>query len=229
MTFAFWKRQTTSPIHESPTEDSWRKYPVQLHDFVLFNSLFLDKPEEIVAMKGSTTLNQKLANSTFYPLFYDSNPKTLDLLSLLVSDIRPSVVVETGVANGTSTRSILTAFQNNNLMDSKLFSFDVDSRVATSDLLENGQFNFVLIGEKRFVDAMADIEFIDIFYHDSDHSYENQMLEYNLAWEKIRDGGALVSDDINWSNAFLDFCIRIKRPPLILADTEKFCGVVYKL
>jgi predicted O-methyltransferase YrrM len=228
MTFNFVKRKLTGLLSSSPKGDARIGSPVQLHDFVLYNGLFLDKPEEIIAMKLNPITNQKLADSTFYPVFYDSNPKTLELLSLLVSDIRPNVVVETGIANGTSTRSILNAFKDNMLITSKLFSFDIDSRVATNDLLENSQFNFVLVGETSFADAMAEIEVIDIFYHDSDHSYENQMLEYTLAWEKIRKGGALVSDDINWSNAFLDFCKRVGRPPLVLADTEKFCGVLYK-
>jgi hypothetical protein len=109
-----------------------------------------------------------------------------------------------------------------------LFSFDVDARVAIKEFMDNKQFNFVLVGDRNFHQGILQIEQIDIFYHDSDHSYVNQMLEYTLAWERIRTGGALVSDDVNWSNAFLDFCKKVGKAPYILADTEKFCGVLYK-
>lgn len=40
----------------------------------------------------------------------------------------------------------------------------------------------------------------DIFLHDSDHSYENQIFEYKWAWEHLPPGGLLVSDDIYWEN-----------------------------
>ncbi len=202
--------------------------PVQLHDFVVYNSIFFEDPALIVKKKSELLQNEKLADSTFYPLFFDSNPKTLKLLDLLIAEIKPEFVVETGVANGTSTRTILSAFKNYNLNNSQLFSFDIDSRVATKEFMDNSQFNFVLVGDRNFHQGILQIDQIDIFYHDSDHSYVNQMLEYTLAWERIRTGGALVSDDVNWSNAFLDFCKKVGKAPYILADTEKFSGVLYK-
>jgi predicted O-methyltransferase YrrM len=202
--------------------------PVQLHDLVLIGAKFYEKPEQLMSGYKNTEVNPKLRESTFFPFFYDSNPKTLTLLGLLVEQVQPKVIVETGIANGTSTRVFLSSLSQNDLQNSILYSVDIDPRVVTSDLIDNSQFKFLLLGKDGLSKALDEISNIDLFYHDSDHSYENQMMEYELAWKKLTPGGVLVSDDINWSNAFLDFCKKIRVVPVILADTEKFCGVIFK-
>ena len=201
--------------------------PLQLHDLVLMDASFYDKPEEL--LESTEITNPKLANSIFYPKFYDSNPKTIKLLELLIAKNKPRVVVETGIANGVSTRAILNAFSQNHLFSSRLISFDTDPRVAVEEFLSNSQFTFKLVSsENNFESQMELLPEVDLFYHDSDHSYSNQMLEYKVAWAKISKGGVLMSDDINWSNAFLDFCLTNNRKPQVLADTEKFSGIVQK-
>ena len=47
---------------------------------------------------------------------------------------------------------------------------------------------------------------IDIFLHDSDHSYENMLWEFRTAWPYVRKDGLLLSDDITSNAAFRDFC-----------------------
>jgi predicted O-methyltransferase YrrM len=204
--------------------------PVQLHDFVLMGGIFHEDPTEINQHLTQSQINPVLNSGQFYPLFYNSNPRTLELLEILIRKIRPTTVVETGVANGESTRRILSVFRELNLTESKLFSFDVDPRVASGELFSNPQFNFVLVdSQNKFSNGMKDIGLIDLFYHDSDHSYINQMLEYDTAWDILNpQNGVLVSDDINWSNAFLDFCKKVKRTPFLLSDRGKFSGVIFK-
>ena len=53
---------------------------------------------------------------------------------------------------------------------------------------------------------------IDIFIHDSEHSYECMSYEYNSSWEHIKDSGCLISDDIGWNSAFFDFAEQKSRP-----------------
>lgn len=207
-----------------------RHAPVQLHDFVLFGATFFETPHDVVDHLRALPANPLLMPGDIYPKFYDSNPRTLELLRILVKEVRPEVVIETGVANGASTRTFLSSFKDFDLIDSKLFSLDIDPRVATPELLSSPQFNFVLIDSPDdFLTAMEAIKVVDFFYHDSDHSYKNQMLEYIAAWEILNpDKGVLVSDDINWSNAFLDFCKKVNRVPLLLSDGGKFAGVISK-
>ena len=204
--------------------------PVQLHDLVLIGGSFFDSPMKIIESLKNSPDNKLLEKGDFYPLFYNSNPRTLELLKMLIKELRPKTVIETGVANGISTRQILSSFKEFHLGDSKLYSFDFDYRVGTPDLLSDPQFNFVVIdSQKSFLDAMKEIKSVDLFYHDSDHSYYNQMLEYETAWKILNPkNGVLISDDINWSNAFLDFCKKVNRTPLLLSDGAKFAGIICK-
>jgi hypothetical protein len=52
---------------------------------------------------------------------------------------------------------------------------------------------------------LEEIKEVDIFLHDSEHSYENMYWEYETAWGYIRKGGLLLSHDISQNAAFKDF------------------------
>jgi hypothetical protein len=58
---------------------------------------------------------------------------------------------------------------------------------------------------------------IDSFMHDSEHSFECMWFEFNEAWPHLRDGGVLVSDDVNSTEAFPRFARAQRRRPLPLA------------
>lgn len=47
-----------------------------------------------------------------------------------------------------------------------------------------------------------------MFRHDSDHSYEHIMFEFETIWPLLRVGGILTSDDVHANNAWADFCSR---------------------
>ena len=53
---------------------------------------------------------------------------------------------------------------------------------------------------------------MDIFIHDSDHTYLNMMVEFRAAWELLRPGGYLVSDDSSTNDSILDFSEEIGEP-----------------
>jgi predicted O-methyltransferase YrrM len=217
-------------IRNYQNEKKRREAPVQLNDFVMIGSSFFNNPETLLESIGKEPSENLLDAGDFYPLFYNSNSGTLELLRLFIRDARPNVVIETGVANGASTRKILSSFKEFKLFESELYSFDIDPRVASPDLTRSPQFNFVTVSSPdSFVASMNEISTVDLFYHDSDHSYGNQMLEYSTAWELLNpEKGILISDDINWSNAFLDFCKIVNRVPLLLSDSGKFTGVIFK-
>ncbi len=46
---------------------------------------------------------------------------------------------------------------------------------------------------------------IDVFIHDSLHTYEHMMFEFRTAWPHLRAGGILLSDDTDWNTAFPEF------------------------
>ncbi|MEM3449881.1 MAG: class I SAM-dependent methyltransferase [Nitrososphaerota archaeon] len=55
---------------------------------------------------------------------------------------------------------------------------------------------------------------VDLFLHDSEHSYENMMFEFKAVWPFLREGGILLADDVTVNTAFKDF-VNMKRPTYV--------------
>jgi predicted O-methyltransferase YrrM len=202
---------------------------MSLGDYVSTGLMYFDTPEDLIKSLKNPIRNPLLENGEFFPLYYNSGPKTLKFIDLLIEEFKPKVVVETGFGNGMSSRQILASFKKLGLSDSKLYSIDIDPIVSSTELIGDPQFKLILINSSRdFTKKMNSIGKIDLFYHDSDHSYKNQMFEYEIAWEMLNDGGILATDDVNLSEAFLHFCKKVKKTPLVLCDHGKYSGGIYK-
>jgi len=158
------------------------------------------------------------------------------LLYLLVRSLRPERVVETGVWYGWSSRAILTALHAN--ARGRLTSIDLPT-VGSGRTYEDGTFDGIHVGaaadtgravpeylrarwDLRVVRSPAEStatleaaarEGIDMFLHDSEHSYENMMREFRLAWDGLRPHGVLYADDVDWNRAFPDFARSVGRNP----------------
>jgi len=51
---------------------------------------------------------------------------------------------------------------------------------------------------------------LDIFVHDSLHTYDHMNFEYQQAYPHIRQGGILISDDVLWNPAFPEFARQVR-------------------
>jgi len=60
-------------------------------------------------------------------------------------------------------------------------------------------------------------ENIDIFLHDSEHTYDTMFLEFNLVSTRFK-GGLLIADNIIYNTAFFDFCKKVSTSPFIYSD-----------
>lgn len=122
----------------------------------------------------------------------------------LVRMLKPKVVLETGVGAGVSSWTILHAMEQNG--EGKLISIDLPTP-NTQLLPEVGylvpkhlryRWEMRIGSSRRLLQRiLVELGQIDIFHHDSRHSYRNQLQEYLTAWPFIRTGGILVSDDVN--------------------------------
>lgn len=169
-----------------------------------------------------------------FPSHFDSGPETLDLLRGLVQLARPTLVVETGVANGTSTRAILEELSD--LGRGKLISFDVDVRARNAgvNLCGAAEWEFHLLNSKQPMLSLRNCmrrlaDPVDIWYHDSDHTYQWQRDEYSVAWRQLSRPGLLVSDDIDGNGAFADFVKDVQCPSWLVFDGRKCAGVALSL
>jgi len=143
------------------------------------------------------------------------------VLYVLVKLLKPSIVVETGVEHGVSTSFILMALEDNNY--GKLFSIDIPSntlpkRKVSGWLIPEGlkQRWSLLIGRSKDIlkPLLSQLSTIDIFFHDSEHTYYNMLYEYLVAYQHLREGGILLSDDVSLNKAFFDFCAIVHRKPI---------------
>jgi len=152
------------------------------------------------------------------------------ILYCLIIEIKPLKVVETGVANGFSTNTILRAL-NEVGQKSELHSFDIDPKAqSASSGYDNWQFH--LISPKRtFMDLETEVDKltpIDMWLHDSDHCYWWQKRELKLAWKKLSENGILICDDVDYSSAWLSLSKSLFDTTYLVVDTRKVVGIAIK-
>lgn len=135
-------------------------------------------------------------------------------LAQFIIDKGLKVIVETGM--GVSSIHILDKIEGT---DAHLYS--IDPSAWFPDRFEHP--NHTLI-EKKSIDAMLDIYYQhgpwDCFLHDGDHEILCQTYEYNFAFDCLKPGGYLFSDDVNWNNneAWNKFCQEKGLPMIKLGD-----------
>jgi hypothetical protein len=161
-------------------------------------------------------------------------------LYALVRALGPRVAVETGVCNGFSTAFLLLALERNGAGD--LHSIDLPE-VAGADY-EPGTFwegkqgaaippgkeagwmipdelrprwHLVLGRSQEELPPLLDrLGTIDLFVHDSEHSYECMHFEFETAWPALGEGGVLVADDYDWNDAFAELVREQGRTPVTM-------------
>jgi len=85
--------------------------------------------------------------------------------------------------------------------------------------------------KELLVKNLKNLSSIDIFLHDSLHTYKNMSYEFEKSWPYIKKGGFLLSDDITSNNAFNDFCKSIKKEPTIMIQNKtppSYLGILRK-
>jgi predicted O-methyltransferase YrrM len=148
-----------------------------------------------------------------YPNGYGQQmTRELPALYLSVRLLKPNLIVETGVSAGASSAYILEALHDNGKGD--LYSIDL----PPDNIPEGKESGWIvpkylrsrwklLIGDSKEIlePMLKDLKEIDCFLHDSLHTYEHMLWEYNTAWNYVRRGGLLLSHDVGANDAFLDF------------------------
>jgi predicted O-methyltransferase YrrM len=139
-------------------------------------------------------------------------------LYVVVRALKPHVTVETGVASGVSSSHILRALAANGA--GTLYSIDLPR--ATGTLLPKGRPPGWLVpdslrrhwklslgaSQQLLPDLLASLDRVDLFFHDSDHSYDNMRFELEQALPRLSPGGLLVCDDSTLHGAWDDFCAK---------------------
>jgi predicted O-methyltransferase YrrM len=122
-------------------------------------------------------------------------------LYLLVRAARPRIVVETGVLYGASSAHLLAALARNG--DGTLYSLEIGRRpeepaheyFVPDEVRERWRLS---IGDSRWglPAVMERTAPVDMFYHDSLHTYDHMIWEFGTALPYLAPGGLLASDDV---------------------------------
>ncbi len=145
---------------------------------------------------------------------------TLEALYLIVRAARPRVVVETGVLYGASSAHILAALARNG--DGVLYSIDLphEPHEPPHDFLVPDELRgrwALVVGDSRceLPALLRRLSAIDLFYHDSLHTFQHMTWEYQAALPHLTMRGILSSHDVKVAhsvreifgrNAFPAFC-----------------------
>ncbi len=199
-------------------------------DEVLLEQLEEYEVESKHGIEGFITDVEDRINEEFseYESYYPATlgKKSGIKLYSLVREMKPEVMVETGVCNGFSSSVILKAMEDND--KGKLYSVDLpvkideleENRDKTGAVIPPGKDSGWAVPEvlrDRWDLFKGDTYYetpkifekltstIDIFLHDSGHSYETMMFEFALAWKHLREDGILLADNIDFSEAFMSF------------------------
>lgn len=150
------------------------------------------------------------------------------MLYSLIRKHKPEKLVETGVCNGVSTWIILEGLKENG--EGQLYSIDYpfytneslelfrdetfegyggaaipEGRQPGWIIPENLRNKWELIegkSQEKLPELLLELEYIDLFMHDSEHSTPCMIFEYELALTNLKNEGLIISDDITWNDAF---------------------------
>jgi predicted O-methyltransferase YrrM len=178
---------------------------------------------------------QTAASETWLPRADPRDPLTvwnaraelLRIVGTIVRLTKPVVSVETGVALGFTSATILHALAENGTghlysLDLPALQYNPDDPVGRAIPAEFKKRWTLRLGDSRqtLEPLCREIGPIDIFIHDALHTYSSQMREYRTAWPHIRHGGLLVSDDVN-NPAFVEFAASVGARPHLVAGSSR--------
>ena len=123
----------------------------------------------------------------------------------------PTVIVESGGFIGMSSAFILKALADEKLATSKLYSIELSEDCEQGALIPEelrslgGFVPMRGLNPKDFLKGDQLPRSIDMFLHDSSHSYQHMLWEFRQFWPRLRDCGLLVSHDVQMNAAFPEF------------------------
>jgi predicted O-methyltransferase YrrM len=162
-----------------------------------------------------------------FSLRWAADSRLARLCYLLCRLSLPSVAVETGVAYGVSSAFILRAMEENGR--GTLYSVDLPPLrreyerlwgIAVPEALR-GRWRLHRGASARVLPRLLrETRTVDLFLHDSLHTYKNMHREFDAVWPHLRNAGLLLADDVERNRAFDE--LRQKDPTLwrVVEDRE---------
>jgi predicted O-methyltransferase YrrM len=148
----------------------------------------------------------------------------------LVRRVKPKTIVQIGVCNGLSSAFMMLALTMNG-PEGRLHAIDVPQVFNAQDpnwtvknkvygeVIPAGRFSGWMVpdacrdrfevwsgdAEELLPKLIDKLDGINLFYHDSDHTYNHMMFEFREAARTLKPGGLIVADNISWNASLWDF------------------------
>ena len=214
-----------SPAHETV---SWEKLLRDLEEHFGRAADVLEEPalEEVEA--HTRQLLKDIHDGDPFSLRWAADSLLARCCYLMCRLLEPSVVVETGVAYGVSSAFILRALEVNGR--GALHSVDLPPLrpeyeqfwgIAVDEPLK-GRWRLHRGSSGRVLPRLLEeVDTVDLFVHDSLHTYRNMRREFELVWPRLRTGGVILADDVERNRAFGE--LRSRNPALwrVVRDRER--------
>jgi hypothetical protein len=212
----------------------------------------MDDKELIQMLENSVAPIDQWKTKKFESLFDFRLYRILLYVALRTSP--PSVAIETGVLHGMTTLFMLRALEKTG--SGRLISIDLPSYPDDGPSNKDGYFatlpkgkipgwtvpdgkyanwDLRLESSRTALPQLAkELNGIDFFLHDSEHTFSTMWFELNWAWENLKPGGQLFCDNTEASTAFFDFARRVDRVPLLFPAPDRAThepprfGVIFK-
>ena len=189
-------------------------------------SVMRELPLQETEKEVLTTLEQVRAASP-WKAGYNSDLRLARALYLVCRLLRPATVVETGVAYGLSSAYMLTALDVNR--HGHLYSVDLPplggdaSRLQGALIPDRFRSRWTLHSgtSRRILPGLLAGKRVDVFVHDSLHTYRTMRWEFETAWPQIPSGGALIADDIEGNRAYQELLARRPAFSCVVRQADK--------
>lgn len=161
----------------------------------------------------------------------------LPLIYFLIRYYKPEKIIETGVASGCSSETILQAIKKNNkgfLYSSDLPYFKIDKpEKFIGSVVSNELKNFWKLdirGDHYALDEFINICCkIDFFHYDSDKSFRGRDFVMRKISKHFNPNAAVIMDDINDNLFFKNFVEKEKLEFKVLEFQGQYVGLIEKI
>lgn len=188
----------------------------------------IDGHPEILSLLEEKVKDEKYFETKYFPDILEMRFYRLALYTIIRS-LAPLTIVETGVHHGLLTSFLLEAIERNR--KGKLYSIDLPSYFNKEIANQDGCLGFLppnrepgwVVPDKLLQNwtllkgssfdllpqLCNDLDNIDVFIHDSDHTPEVMHFEFNAVWEHLKPNGLLIADNIDFNPAFFEFSKKV--------------------
>ncbi len=215
--------------------DEYQNYDTPLHDATMqaCNSS-ADDVTRVFAEFEEIKID-RTAGGSIIPTEFGATEELAQLVYSIVRLTKPAVIVETGVGPGITSYYLLKALERNGegaLYSIELPMLDAGYEEAVGKFVPEdlkSRWNLIFgSGVYEVKRLRRKYKNIDLFIHDSLHTYLNQRAEYELGMDWLKPGGTLISDDIE-NDSLLDVHDKKGGRLLTTAQSKPGClGILIK-